>query len=79
MNAQNVAPKILLMAGGTGGHIFPALAVAEALTEQGWQTHWLGSENGMEVTLIPKYNIDLSLLSIAGVRGKFSEAPGSTT
>jgi UDP-N-acetylglucosamine--N-acetylmuramyl-(pentapeptide) pyrophosphoryl-undecaprenol N-acetylglucosamine transferase len=70
MNAHNAAPKILLMAGGTGGHIFPALAVAEALTEQGWQTHWLGSENGMEVTLIPKYNIDLSLLSIAGVRGK---------
>ncbi len=64
------SPRILLMAGGTGGHIFPALAVAQLLTEQGWKTHWLGSENGMEVSLVPKYDIDLSLLSIAGVRGK---------
>ena len=63
-------PRILLMAGGTGGHIFPALAVAQLLSEQGWKTHWLGSENGMEVSLIPQYGIDLSLLSIAGVRGK---------
>ncbi|PCJ50998.1 MAG: undecaprenyldiphospho-muramoylpentapeptide beta-N-acetylglucosaminyltransferase [Gammaproteobacteria bacterium] len=63
-------PRILFMAGGTGGHIFPALAVAEILKEQGWQVHWLGSENGMEVELIPKYNIEISLLSIAGVRGK---------
>ena len=64
------SPKILLMAGGTGGHIFPALAVADYLSKQGWQTHWLGSENGMEVSLVPKYNISISLLSIAGVRGK---------
>ncbi|MCP3674676.1 MAG: undecaprenyldiphospho-muramoylpentapeptide beta-N-acetylglucosaminyltransferase [Gammaproteobacteria bacterium] len=64
------SPRILLMAGGTGGHIFPALAVAQLLTEQGWKTHWLGSENGMEVSLVPKYDIDLSLLNIAGVRGK---------
>ncbi len=64
------SPRILLMAGGTGGHIFPALAVAELLSEQGWKTHWLGSEKGMEVSLIPKYGIDLSLLGIAGIRGK---------
>jgi len=63
-------PLILLMAGGTGGHIFPALAVAESLHAQGWNSHWLGSENGMEVSLIPKYGIDLSLLPIVGVRGK---------
>ena len=67
---MNSSPRILFMAGGTGGHIFPALAVAQLLTEQGWNTHWLGSENGMEVTLVPKYGIDLSLLSISGVRGK---------
>jgi len=40
------SPRILLMAGGTGGHIFPALAVAQYLAEKGWKTHWLGSENG---------------------------------
>ncbi len=62
--------KILLMAGGTGGHIFPALAVAQYLSDLGWKTHWLGSENGMEVTLVPKYNIEMSLLDIRGVRGK---------
>jgi len=64
------SPRILLMAGGTGGHIFPALAVAQYLAEKGWKTHWLGSENGMEVSLIPQYGIDLSLLSIGGIRGK---------
>jgi len=64
------SPKILLMAGGTGGHIFPALAVAELLRKQGWKTHWLGSENGMEVSLVPTYGIDLSLLGISGIRGK---------
>ncbi len=64
------SPKILLMAGGTGGHIFPALAVAQLLREQGWKTHWLGSENGMEVALIPQYGISMSLLSIGGIRGK---------
>jgi len=64
------SPRILLMAGGTGGHIFPALAVAQLLSEQGWQTHWLGSEKGMEQSIVPKYNIDMSLLGISGVRGK---------
>ena len=54
-------PRILLMAGGTGGHIFPALAVAQLLIEKGWKAHWLGSENGMEVSLIPEYDIDISL------------------
>ena len=67
---STTSPRILLMAGGTGGHIFPALAVAELLKEQGWKTHWLGSENSMEEVLVPKYNIEISLLSIAGVRGK---------
>ena len=67
---MTMTPRILLMAGGTGGHIFPALAVAQLLTEQGWIAHWLGSENGLEVSLVPKYGIDLSLLKITGIRGK---------
>lgn len=67
---MNKSPRILLMAGGTGGHIFPALAVAKSLSDKGWITHWLGSDNGMEVTLIPQYQIDLSLLNVRGIRGK---------
>lgn len=61
---------ILLMAGGTGGHIFPALAVAKELQKDGWNLHWLGSQGGMEQELIQKHNIEMTLLPISGVRGK---------
>ena len=63
-------PKILLMAGGTGGHIFPALAVAKFLQMQGWDAHWLGSANGMEESLVPKHNISIDSIPVSGVRGK---------
>ena len=62
--------KVLIMAGGTGGHIFPGLAVAEELVERGWQAFWLGSKGGMEEELVGKTDIKLSLISIAGLRGK---------
>lgn len=61
--------RFLLMAGGTGGHIFPALAVAEALREKGHQVVWLGSENAMETRIVPEYDIPLETLAIKGVRG----------
>ncbi len=67
---MNKAPTLMVMAGGTGGHIFPGLAVAQKLQQKGWNIHWLGSENGMEVDLIPKYNIPMTLLSVSGIRGK---------
>lgn len=63
-------PTILVMAGGTGGHIFPGLAVAENLQAQGWHVHWLGTRDRMEAQVIPANGIDISFINIAGLRGK---------
>jgi UDP-N-acetylglucosamine--N-acetylmuramyl-(pentapeptide) pyrophosphoryl-undecaprenol N-acetylglucosamine transferase len=60
----------LIMAGGTGGHIFPALAVARALKAKGWRVHWLGSPNGMESKLVPADEFDFESLEFQGVRGQ---------
>jgi len=62
--------KVLIMAGGTGGHIMPALAVAKMLQEKGHQVEWLGTSHGMENQLIPKANIPLHTITITGLRGK---------
>ena len=62
--------RFLVMAGGTGGHVFPALATAERLRELGHEVHWLGSRGGMEETLIGDTDIPLSLIAITGLRGK---------
>ncbi|WP_370386884.1 undecaprenyldiphospho-muramoylpentapeptide beta-N-acetylglucosaminyltransferase [Snodgrassella alvi] len=59
----------MVMAGGTGGHIFPALSVAQELQAQGHRIVWLGSEGAMETRLVPQYNIPLETLSIKGIRG----------
>ena len=60
----------LVMAGGTGGHIFPGLAVAEALRERGWRVHWLGAPDSMESQLVPPRGFPLETVSFGGVRGK---------
>ncbi len=60
----------LIMAGGTGGHIFPGLAVAHALRERGWQVHWLGAPNSMEARLVPPQGFALETIDFSGVRGK---------
>lgn len=60
----------LIMAGGTGGHIFPGLAVAQALREQGWRVHWLGAPHSMESRLVPAQGFALETIDFSGVRGK---------
>jgi len=62
--------RIVIMAGGTGGHVFPALAVAHYLIEQKWQVSWIGTHKGMESSVIPENNIEIDWLSVNGLRGK---------
>jgi len=62
--------KALVMAGGTGGHIFPGLAVAEALRDAGWQVHWLGAPGSMEADLVPARGFAFEPVAFGGVRGK---------
>ena len=60
----------LVMAGGTGGHIFPGMAVAQALRERGWRVHWLGAPNSMESRLVPPKGFAFESVEFSGVRGK---------
>lgn len=62
--------SVLIMAGGTGGHVFPALAAADSLRQQGVSVEWLGTRRGIEATLVPAANIPIHYLSVSGFRGK---------
>lgn len=61
---------VLVMAGGTGGHVFPGLAVARALTDAGVPVEWLGTHRGLEAKLVPPAGIPLNFVSVGGLRGK---------
>jgi UDP-N-acetylglucosamine--N-acetylmuramyl-(pentapeptide) pyrophosphoryl-undecaprenol N-acetylglucosamine transferase len=62
--------RLLIMAAGTGGHIFPGLAIAQTMRARGWQVSWLGTAHGMERDLVPKHGVEMDSIDFAGVRGK---------
>ncbi len=67
---MSAARPVLVMAGGTGGHVFPALAVAERLRARGVAVTWMGTRNGLEATLVPKAGIPMEWIEVSGLRGK---------
>lgn len=66
---QQATRRVLIMAGGTGGHVIPALSLARALSEEGLQVEWLGSPRGIENRLVPDAGIRLHHVAVAGLRG----------
>tara|TARA_R110001599_G_scaffold64023_3_gene179177 strand:- start:818781 stop:819869 length:1089 start_codon:yes stop_codon:yes gene_type:complete len=62
--------KLLIMAAGTGGHIFPGLAIAETMRARGWEVSWLGTSHGMERDLVPQHGIQMDTIAFSGLRGK---------
>ncbi len=72
MNQHNhkIAPRVLMMAAGTGGHVFPALAVADELVKRGATIHWLGTPKGMENRLVKPAGYEFHPIEMQGIRGK---------
>lgn len=62
--------RLMIMAAGTGGHIFPGLAIAETMKARGWEVSWMGTMHGMERDLVPKHGIPMDSIDFAGLRGK---------
>ena len=67
---QNVHKHLLVMAAGTGGHVFPGLAIAAEMQQRGWTVSWLGTKTGMEGELVAKHGIAMDQLDFTGLRGK---------
>ncbi|MGI9283981.1 MAG: undecaprenyldiphospho-muramoylpentapeptide beta-N-acetylglucosaminyltransferase [Pseudomonadales bacterium] len=70
MASRQGKQSIVIMAGGTGGHVFPGLAVAHELSQAGVEIHWLGTQRGIESRLVPAAGYALHFLSVEGVRGR---------
>ncbi len=70
MRAPSTLPTVLIMAGGTGGHVFPALALARLLRTKSYEVVWLGTQRGLEARVVPKESIPIEWLSVGGIRGK---------
>ncbi len=64
------ARKLLIMAAGTGGHIFPGIAIADLMRQRGWEVSWLGTQTGMEGQIVPQHQISMDKLDFSGMRGK---------
>jgi UDP-N-acetylglucosamine--N-acetylmuramyl-(pentapeptide) pyrophosphoryl-undecaprenol N-acetylglucosamine transferase len=62
--------KLMIMAAGTGGHIFPGVAIAQTMRARGWTVTWLGTAHGMEREFVPKHGIEMDTIDFAGLRGK---------
>lgn len=62
--------RLMIMAAGTGGHIFPGIAIAQTMRARGWEVSWLGTEHGMETELVPRAGIAMDTIDFAGLRGK---------
>ena len=58
--------SVVVMAGGTGGHVFPALAVAMQLRQQGIAVHWLGTAAGIEAEVVPRHELPITFLDVSG-------------
>ncbi|RMG36237.1 MAG: UDP-N-acetylglucosamine--N-acetylmuramyl-(pentapeptide) pyrophosphoryl-undecaprenol N-acetylglucosamine transferase, partial [Gammaproteobacteria bacterium] len=65
-----MAARVMIMAGGTGGHVFPALAVAGELRARGCEVSWLGTPNSFESRVVPEQGIELDLIPAHRLRGQ---------
>ena len=66
----NRPKRLMIMAAGTGGHIFPGIAIAQSMRARGWEVSWLGTMHGMEKDIVPKHGIAMDSIDFSGMRGK---------